>query len=131
MVVLEDYKRRWTVHTEQPHGVASLNDGWIEMMLDRTMVTGDHKGLGQGVMDNKPTRCDFFIQVEFKDNEFDRQEERYTFETELSSLINEELQHPVVLFYDKTTDYKLADKFRPLKENVACDISVNISETGS
>ena len=128
MVVLEDTERRLTVHTGQPHGVASLNDGWIEIMLDRTMVTDDHKGLGQGVMDNKPIRSDFIIQVEYKYNEFDRQEERYTFETKLSSIINEELQHPPVLFYDKTSEtkagYKLADHFRPLKENVPCDISV-------
>ena len=128
MVTLEDNKKRLTVHTKQSHGVASLREGWIEIMLDRTMITDDHKGLGQGIMDNKPTRSDFVIQVEYKDNEFDRKEERYTLDTKLSTLINEDLQHPILLLYDKTAetnaDSKFVDYFRPIKESLPCDISI-------
>ena len=128
LIILEDNQKRLTVHSRQPNGVASLKDGWLEIMLDRTMITDDHKGLGQGIMDNKLTRSDLVICVEYKDYGFEKHEERYTFETKLSSLINEDLQHPVLLLHDKTaetnTDTKFSDSFRPMIASLPCDISV-------
>lgn len=56
--------RRYSVHSRQAFGVASLKDGWLEIMLDRRLLNDDGRGLGQGVMDNRPMNVIFHILVE-------------------------------------------------------------------
>lgn len=56
--------QRFSVHTRQSLGVASLKEGWLEIMLDRRLVRDDGRGLGQGVMDNRPMNVVFHILVE-------------------------------------------------------------------
>ncbi|KAF7113028.1 hypothetical protein RHSIM_RhsimUnG0168300 [Rhododendron simsii] len=55
---------RFSVHSRQSLGVASLKNGWLEIMLDRRLVRDDGRGLGQGVMDNRPMNVIFHILVE-------------------------------------------------------------------
>ncbi|KAJ7531155.1 hypothetical protein O6H91_14G034400 [Diphasiastrum complanatum] len=56
--------RRFSVHSRQAVGVASLNNGFLEMMLDRRLTRDDDRGLGQGVLDNHPTNVVFHLLVE-------------------------------------------------------------------
>ncbi|XP_008793783.2 alpha-mannosidase 2 [Phoenix dactylifera] len=56
--------RRFSVHSKQPLGAASLKNGWLEIMLDRRLVYDDGRGLGQGVMDNRPVNVLFHILTE-------------------------------------------------------------------
>ncbi|EEF44960.1 mannosidase alpha class 2a, putative [Ricinus communis] len=56
--------QRFSVHSRQSLGVASLKEGWLEIMLDRRLVRDDGRGLGQGVMDNRPINVIFHIIVE-------------------------------------------------------------------
>lgn len=55
---------RFSVHSRQSLGAASLNNGWLEIMLDRRLVRDDGRGLGQGVMDNRPMNVLFHILTE-------------------------------------------------------------------
>ncbi|XP_052195608.1 alpha-mannosidase 2 [Diospyros lotus] len=55
---------RFSVHSRQSLGVASLKNGWLEIMLDRRLVRDDGRGLGQGVMDNRPMNVVFHILPE-------------------------------------------------------------------
>ncbi|KAJ7014121.1 hypothetical protein NC653_003670 [Populus alba x Populus x berolinensis] len=56
--------KRFSVHSRQSLGVASLKDGWLEIMLDRRLLRDDGRGLGQGVMDNRPMNVVFHILFE-------------------------------------------------------------------
>lgn len=56
--------RRFSVHTRQSLGAASLKNGWLEIMLDRRLVRDDGRGLGQGVMDNRAMNVVFHILLE-------------------------------------------------------------------
>ncbi|XAR51807.1 Alpha-mannosidase [Bertholletia excelsa] len=56
--------RRFCVHTRQALGVASLKNGWLEIMLDRRLVRDDERGLGQGVMDNRPMNVILHLLLE-------------------------------------------------------------------
>ncbi|KAF7819644.1 alpha-mannosidase 2-like [Senna tora] len=56
--------QRFSVHSRQSLGVASLRDGWLEIMLDRRLLRDDGRGLGQGVMDNRVMNVVFHITVE-------------------------------------------------------------------
>ena len=55
---------RFSVHSRQSLGVASLQNGWLEIMLDRRLERDDGRGLGQGVMDNRVMNVVFHITVE-------------------------------------------------------------------
>ncbi|KAJ6754219.1 ALPHA-MANNOSIDASE 2X [Salix purpurea] len=56
--------KRFSVHSRQSLGAASLKDGWLEIMLDRRLLRDDGRGLGQGVMDNRPMNVIFHILFE-------------------------------------------------------------------
>ncbi|GAB2288779.1 Alpha-mannosidase 2x [Dionaea muscipula] len=56
--------RRFSVHSRQALGAASLKDGWLEIMLDRRLTRDDGRGLGQGVTDNRPMSVLFHIIIE-------------------------------------------------------------------
>ncbi|XP_062582673.1 alpha-mannosidase 2x-like, partial [Saccostrea cucullata] len=64
MAYIEDDKTRFTVLTAQSLGVASLQKGEIQVMLDRTLNQDDMRGMGQGVRDNRPTPNRFRILIE-------------------------------------------------------------------
>ncbi|CAH0550775.1 unnamed protein product [Brassicogethes aeneus] len=68
MAYIEDKKTRISIVTSGPLGCASLNPGQIEVMLDRRLNQDDNLGLGQGVMDNKPTRHTFRVILEKREN---------------------------------------------------------------
>ncbi|CAI5470457.1 unnamed protein product [Closterium sp. Yama58-4] len=55
---------RFSVHTRQAVGVASLKTGWLEMMLDRRLPQDDNRGMQQGVLDNHPTHTIFHLVLE-------------------------------------------------------------------
>ncbi|XWS30317.1 hypothetical protein CRYUN_Cryun24cG0106600 [Craigia yunnanensis] len=56
--------QRFSVHSRQSLGAASLKEGWLEIMLDRRLVRDDGRGLGQGVMDNRVMNVVFHILME-------------------------------------------------------------------
>jgi alpha-mannosidase II len=62
--IQESNGRRFSIHTRQSLGVASLENGWLEIMLDRRLVRDDGRGLGQGVMDNRPMNVLFHLMIE-------------------------------------------------------------------
>nr|CAA54732.1 putative golgi alpha-mannosidase II [Drosophila melanogaster] len=51
---IEDANTRLTLLTGQPLGGSSLASGELEIMQDRRLASDDERGLGQGVLDNKP-----------------------------------------------------------------------------
>ncbi|XP_056002703.1 alpha-mannosidase 2x-like isoform X3 [Ostrea edulis] len=64
MAFIEDDKTRFSVLTAQSLGVASLQTGEIQVMLDRTLNQDDMRGLGQGVRDNTLTPNRFKLMFE-------------------------------------------------------------------
>lgn len=61
---IEDKSTRLTVLTSSPLGCSSLSSGKLEVMLDRRLNQDDNLGVGQGVLDNHPTKHIFRILVE-------------------------------------------------------------------
>ncbi|XP_052785223.1 alpha-mannosidase 2x-like isoform X2 [Mya arenaria] len=98
MAVIEDSARRLTVHAGQSHGVASLREGWLEVMLDRNVQRDDKKGLGQGVNEMELVLTEFVIQVEHKSSLEPVTERRYTYPSINSLILNEKLQNKVHAF---------------------------------
>lgn len=61
---LEDSTLRMSLLTHSAMGVASLEDGWLETVLDRRLMRDDNRGLGQGVTDNKRTLLQYTLVLE-------------------------------------------------------------------
>lgn len=91
---IEDKDTRMTVLSEHAQGTASLEDGSIDVWLDRRLAQDDGRGLFQGVTDNVPTRTRLRLLLESEGyhatGEFDI--------TPLCRLMWEQLNHPLEMF---------------------------------
>lgn len=61
---LQDSQHRLTLHTAQALGATSLDNGQLEVILDRRLMQDDNRGLGQGLKDNKKTANRFRLLLE-------------------------------------------------------------------
>lgn len=124
MAILEDSSTRLTLHAGQSHGVASLEEGWLEVMLDRNLVYDDERGLGEGVSDNKLSLSRFVLQVEHKIRPSKNKQPRYTYPSLLSLMQNKLLQQPVYKVFTEINTDMLSSSFQPLSEQLPCDVTV-------
>ncbi|XP_076370606.1 alpha-mannosidase 2-like isoform X1 [Tachypleus tridentatus] len=61
---IEDTQARLTLLTSNAHGCTSSQSGNLEVVLDRRLAFDDNRGLGEGVLDNKPTNAHFWLLLE-------------------------------------------------------------------
>lgn len=55
MAWLQDQETRLTLITNHAQGASAFDPGRLEVMLDRRTLYDDFRGIGEGVVDNKPT----------------------------------------------------------------------------
>lgn len=67
-IYIEDELTRLTLLSAQPLGGSSLTSGQIDIMQDRRLKQSDGRGLGEGVLDNKPVLHIFRLIVESRRN---------------------------------------------------------------
>jgi hypothetical protein len=91
---IQDEHLRMTVLSEHAQGTASLQDGSIDVWLDRALGQDDNRGLGQGIHDNRRTRTRLRVVLEREG--FDATSEFDV--TSFGRLMWDELQHPLELF---------------------------------
>lgn len=91
---IQDGSMRMTIISEHAQGTASLENGAIDVWLDRRLSHDDERGLGHGVMDNVPTRTKLRLVLEYEgfniNGEFDV--------TPLCRRMWDELNHPLESF---------------------------------
>ena len=124
LAVLEDQSKRLTVHSAQPHGVASLKEGWLEIMLDRTMTRDDGRGLGTGVHDKDPSLSEFILQIENKIENRHVEELRFAKTSSEASLISELLKNPVQIYSYSNIPTQNDLSFSPIGNPLPCDVSI-------
>lgn len=125
MAVLEDNRKRLTLHSAQPHGVANLKEGWLEVMLDRNMARDDGRGLGSGVFDKDPVLSEFIVQIENKRTEnMPLHEFRFSSTSLESSLVSENLKNPFQSFGYSDISVQSHLTLSPLKTSIPCDVSI-------
>ena len=91
---IEDANTRMTVLSEHSQGTASLEDGSIDVFLDRRLRQDDSRGLGQGVRDTAPTRTRMRVVIEHEGYKPDLEFQP----TLLCQRMWDELQHPLEIF---------------------------------
>ncbi|KZV32934.1 alpha-mannosidase 2x-like [Dorcoceras hygrometricum] len=121
---------RFSVHTRQSMGVASLENGWLEIMLDRRLVRDDDRGLGQGVMDNHPMNVLFHILVEsnITSSANPSLNPRPLSPSLLSYLVGAHLNYPLQIFIAKKAEAISVQppprSFSPLVASLPCDLHI-------
>lgn len=64
MAWLQDEEARLTLVTDHAQGAAGFEPGRLEVMLERRTLYDDHRGIGEGVVDNKPTMFRHWLLLE-------------------------------------------------------------------
>jgi len=103
---IQDTRLRMSVLSEHAQGTASLQDGAIDVWLDRRLAQDDNRGLGQGVLDNRRTRTRLRVILEQDGFNSDNSAEFNV--TSLGRQMWDELQHPLVLFGKHKAEFQAA-----------------------
>ncbi|PKA57918.1 alpha-mannosidase II [Apostasia shenzhenica] len=122
---------RFSVHSRQSLGAASLKNGWLEIMLDRRLVNDDGRGLGQGVMDNRQMNVVFHLLVESNVSASPPLTSVSSFlqPSILSHRVGSYLNYPMHIFLSRKSEAvgssKLSAKsFSPLASSLPCDLHI-------
>lgn len=141
LAFIQDEDIRFSIHSRQALGCASLQSGWLEVMLDRRLNQDDERGLGQGITDNLPNEVVFYLTIESQLSSSSsspsfsyKEEEGVFFKTPslLSHMIGEELNHPLVTFISahvspqaQSTHKRLSwGSYAPLSAPMPCDVHI-------
>lgn len=121
--------RRFSVHTRQSLGVASLKNGWLEIMLDRRLTRDDGRGLGQGVLDNHPMNVVFHILLESNISTSHPVSDHHPLSPSLlSHRVSSHLNYPLNAFIAKKPQEVSVQPpprfFSPLTASLPCDLHI-------
>lgn len=125
LVFIQDQKSRLTLQTQQSNGVASLETGYLEVVMDRRLMQDDNRGLGQGVTDNKLTPSTFNLLLE----DFASPPEQrakpipVAYQSGLGIKLSHQLQHPIFQFFIGSTipGDSFLSTMKGLKTELPCD----------
>ncbi|KAH7300262.1 hypothetical protein KP509_24G053700 [Ceratopteris richardii] len=122
---------RFSLHSRQSLGVASLKSGALEVMLDRRLTRDDERGLGQGVLDNRPMDVTFHLLLESNVTSLPSiAASTPRVPSLLSHRILAQLNYPMHTFFgniENASDVQashLQKTFAPLAVNFPCDLHV-------
>jgi alpha-mannosidase II len=126
MAYIEGNDTRFSVLSAQSHGVASLKNGCLEVMLDRKLSSDDNRGLGEGVYDNKKTISQFMLLVERPQSSLPRvsEETKPSYPSLLSLILSDQLRHPVTNFIVYRSPEHFSKTFSPLLSSLPCDVDI-------
>ncbi|XP_074570190.1 alpha-mannosidase 2 [Curcuma longa] len=122
--------RRFSVHSKQSLGAASLEEGWLEIMLDRRLARDDGRGLGQGVMDNRPVDVLFHILTESNVSALPAKHALLTLQPSvLSHRVGAHLNYPMHAFVGNNNHKRKSNalrqtSFAPLSSSLPCDLHI-------
>lgn len=122
---------RLSIHSRQSLGVASFKSGALEVMLDRRLTRDDDRGLGQGVLDNRPMDVTFHLLLESNITSLlNTSASTPRVPSLLSHRVLAQLSYPMHSFLGKIENASdaqhsmLQKKFAPLAVSFPCDLHV-------
>ncbi|XP_035828078.1 alpha-mannosidase 2 [Aplysia californica] len=122
--ILEDRTTRLTLLSGQPHGVSLLEEGQIEVMLDRQLLHDDSRGLGEPVQDIKTTVSSFILLVERRKQPLATATKSHTTSLSLTGLVLQDMLLQPPLGYFSTVDSDIFYRtVNPVATPLACDVS--------
>ncbi|KAI6171072.1 Aman-2 [Aphelenchoides bicaudatus] len=123
--IVESNGQRLTLLGRQALGVASLEAGQVEVILDRRLMQDDDRGLVQGVTDNHQTESHFRLHIEKRRPQSTSEDSNRAGFLSTSALqSSHELNYPLTVMnghFDSTTLSAIPRSWSPLKKALPCD----------
>ncbi|XP_022090706.1 alpha-mannosidase 2-like [Acanthaster planci] len=126
MAFLESSDTRLSLLTNHPSGVASLQPGWFDVVLDRRLNQDDSRGVQQGVLDNKITALSYQILLERTDATNQSPPQPAGFSSLLGQAASLSLDHPLYIHTalpeSQEPSGQLLPEYQMLDEAFPCDM---------
>ena len=126
LAYIEDSDTRLSIHSKQSLGVGSLEDGCLEVMLERRPSLDDSRGLEQGIKDNMATVEKFRLLLEYSENGIKQANSELSFPSLLSQFTRASLQNPIFKLISKAnnlgTNFK--NEFSGISFPLPCDLQI-------
>lgn len=126
---IQDDRMRMTLMTTHAQGAASLESGQLEVMLDRRTLYDDYRGMGEGVVDSRLTRHQFWLTMESFDGEMPEKESSrkpYNMPSLHAQHLSNALNYPASIFfiekYDESQQLELYKNVELLSYKLPCDL---------
>jgi alpha-mannosidase len=128
---IQDNQMRLTLMTTHAQGAASLEPGQLEVMLDRRTLYDDYRGMGEGVVDSRLMRHQFWLTMEFFDSENGEREnsaKTYNVPSLHAQHLSNALNYPTNIYfienYDETQKIDLNKHVELLSYQLPCDLHI-------
>lgn len=124
---IQDNQMRLTLMTTHAQGAASLEPGQLEVMLDRRTLYDDYRGMGEGIVDSRLMRHQFWLTMEFFNEEVNT-EKAYQVPSLHAQHLSNSLNYPTNIFfiekYDESQKLEINRNVELLSYQLPCDLHV-------
>lgn len=151
---IQDNQMRLTLITTHAQGAASLEAGQLEVMLDRRTLYDDYRGtkielvlktinhefitfsqfifsgMGEGIVDSRLTRHQFWVTMEFfnNNNNNDRDKKIYNVPSLTAQHLTNSLNYPTNIYfiekYDESQQLNIQKNVQLLNYQLPCDLHI-------
>lgn len=129
---MQDNQMRLTVMTTHAQGAASLEPGQMEVMLDRRTLYDDYRGMGEGIVDSRLMRHQFWLTMEFFDTVVNRNAHKAQKPYHVPSLhaqhLSNALNYPTNIYfiekYDEIQTLEINRNVELLNYQLPCDLHI-------
>ncbi|CEF62357.1 Alpha-mannosidase 2x [Strongyloides ratti] len=123
MMYIEDKNKRLSIVTGQPLGVSSLNNGEIEILIDRRSTHDDECGMGEGIQDTLKAWSKFSIVLEdFIDNQININALTGFVSRLTHNSLHSLLYPPIIMTTSGMINLNNVTNFSMFKKELPCDI---------
>ena len=91
---LQDSKHRLTLLVDHATGASSVEEGWLEVMVDRRTMYDDARGMGEGVTDSRATYHGYWLLLEPRDPSVNVPSDTLPSLSPLATLLSRYLDNP-------------------------------------
>lgn len=128
---IQDNQMRLTIMTTHAQGAASLEPGQLEVMLDRRTLYDDYRGMGEGIVDSRLMRHQFWLTMEFFDSEIverENSQKKYHVPSLHAQHLSNALNYPVNIYfvekYDESQKLEIERNVELLNYQLPCDLHI-------
>lgn len=126
---IQDNQMRLTVMTTHAQGAASLEPGQMEVMLDRRTLYDDYRGMGEGIVDSRLMRHQFWLTMEFFDAKLNQNAQKpYHVPSLHAQYLSNALNYPTNIYfiekYDEAQTLEINRNVELLNYQLPCDLHI-------